>query len=224
MSYTYHIPWFLSLMTNRAIAILYAWMLFLFWWLFCVNFFFDVQISYCTIHNKMRLAVPWSLFGLLVWFQNMPTEVSGAKILILHPLYAGSHELVLRYRYNIKDGQANFFSKSANQNPQIPRLILLSQIRKFLRCASLQIANPHVCYTVFVGRKSMHLRTCGRVKSADHKKWFHKAQFRKVPHFRKTAKVTSNLSPQICDLWNLFVDRPPLYNMLHYICSEYIQN
>jgi hypothetical protein len=68
-----------------------------------VNFFFDVQISYCTIHNKMRPAVHWSLYGLLAWFQNMPTEVSGAKILILHPLYAGSHELVLRYRYNIKD-------------------------------------------------------------------------------------------------------------------------
>jgi hypothetical protein len=44
----------------------------------------------------------------------------------------------------------------------------------------------------------MHLRTCGSVKSANHKKWFRKSQFRKVPHFRKAAKLTKYISPQNC--------------------------
>jgi hypothetical protein len=89
---------------------------------FFVNFFFDVQISYCTVDSKMRPAVHWSLYGLLACFQNMPTEVSGAKILILHPLYAGSHELVLRYTIGIisKMAKQTFF-----QSPQI-------KIRKFV--------------------------------------------------------------------------------------------
>ncbi len=40
------------------------------------------------------VSVLWSI--VLVCFQEMAIEVSGAKILILHPLYAGSHDLVLR--------------------------------------------------------------------------------------------------------------------------------
>jgi hypothetical protein len=81
----------------------------------------------CTVHNKMRPAVHWSLYGLLVYFLNMPTDVSGAKILILHPLYAGSHELVLRYIVGIisKMAKQTFFR---NRNLQIRRLIPLPQI------------------------------------------------------------------------------------------------
>jgi hypothetical protein len=40
--------------------------------------------------------------------------------------------------------QANFYKSLQIANLQILGLILLSQIRKFLRCASLQIANPQI--------------------------------------------------------------------------------
>ncbi len=41
-------------------------------------------------------------------------------------------------------GKQAFFKSPQISNPQILRLILLSQIHKILRCASLQIANPQI--------------------------------------------------------------------------------
>jgi hypothetical protein len=42
-------------------------------------------------------------------------------------------------------GKQAFFKSPQISNPQILRLILLSQIRKVLRCDSPQIANPQIC-------------------------------------------------------------------------------
>jgi hypothetical protein len=44
----------------------------------------------------------------------------------------------------IRGWQANFYKSLQIENLQILGLILLSQIRKFLRCASPQIANPRI--------------------------------------------------------------------------------
>ncbi len=44
-----------------------------------------------------------------------------------------------------KGGHANYFCLSANRNPQILGLIPQSQIGKFLKCASPQIASPKNC-------------------------------------------------------------------------------
>ena len=45
-------------------------------------------------------------------FLKMATEVSAANILILHPLYAGSHDLVLRYVYIYKAPKLSQMSSS----------------------------------------------------------------------------------------------------------------
>jgi hypothetical protein len=177
----------------------------------------------------MRPAVHWSLYGLLACFQNMPTEVSGAKILILHPLYAGSHELVLRYTLGIisKMTKQTFFSKSANRNPQIRKLIPLPQI-------SANFLGVPVCksqirmYAIFEGRKSMHLRTCGSVKSAYHKILAPQIIIPQSATFlegRKANKLFKSANLRICDLWNLFVDHPPWYNItlhLQLMCAKLI--
>ena len=113
-----------------------------------MNFFLDVQISCCTIHNKMRPAVRWSLYGLLACFQNMPTEVSGAKILILHPLYAGSHELVLRYTVGIQSKMAKqtFFKVRKSENSWAPSAIKNLHISEACKSANPQITriNPQI--------------------------------------------------------------------------------
>jgi hypothetical protein len=44
----------------------------------------------------------------------------------------------------IRGGQANFFRSPQIENPQILELISLPKIRKLLRCASPQIANPQL--------------------------------------------------------------------------------
>jgi len=60
----------------------------------------------------------------------------------------------------------------------------------------------------------MYFQTCESFKSVNHKKdWVHKSQIRKVPHLRKVRKSNKLLkSPnlRICDLRNLFANRPPL--------------
>jgi hypothetical protein len=76
----------------------------------------------------------------------------------------------------------------------------------------------------------MHLRTCGSFLSAKKlglanrkstsykyangkKDWVRTSQIRKVPHLRKVRKSNKLYKPaklRICDLRNLFSDRPPL--------------
>jgi hypothetical protein len=66
----------------------------------------------------------------------------------------------------------------------------------------------------------MHLRTCGSVKSAHHKKLGPQITIPRSATFsegREANKLFKSANLRICDLWNLFVDRPPLYNILHYI-------
>ena len=45
-------------------------------------------------------------------FLKMATEVSAANILILHPLYAGSHDLVLRYVQDARGIDTRFWKSS----------------------------------------------------------------------------------------------------------------
>jgi len=53
-----------------------------------------------------------------------------------------------------QNGRANFFVSPQLAYPQILGLIPQSQIRKFLRCASPQIAKPQICNVQFANHKS----------------------------------------------------------------------
>jgi hypothetical protein len=77
--------------------------------------------------------------------------------------------------------QANFYKSLQIANLQILGPILLSQICKFLRCASPQIANPQISskfctslstnsYTVFCLEKKYVFADLRKFKSANHKK------------------------------------------------------
>jgi hypothetical protein len=59
----------------------------------------------------------------------------------------------------------------------------------------------------------MYLQTCG--KPANYKEdWVRKSQIRKVSHLRnirKFNKLSKSANLRICDLRNLFADRPPFY-------------
>jgi hypothetical protein len=56
-----------------------------------------------------------------------------------------------------KGGHANYFFTPQIANPRILGLIPQSKIRKFLRCASPQIANPQICNDYSVNRKSANI-------------------------------------------------------------------
>ncbi len=56
-----------------------------------------------------------------------------------------------------KVGTHNFFSPQI-ATPKILGLIPQSQIRKFLRCVSLQIANPQICNDLSANTKSDNFR------------------------------------------------------------------
>jgi hypothetical protein len=51
-------------------------------------------------------------------------------------------------------GAQTFFVSPQLANPQIRGLLPQSQIRKFLRCASPQIAKPKICNEQFANHKS----------------------------------------------------------------------
>jgi hypothetical protein len=77
---------------------------------------------------------------------------------------------------------SKLFIGSQTANPLILGLIQLSQIRRFLRYASPQIANPQIVNVFLsskfklelichiVRRKCIYLRSCESCKSANHKK------------------------------------------------------
>jgi hypothetical protein len=79
-------------------------------------------------------------------------------------------------------------------------------------------------YAIFVRTNRMYLRTCGSYKSANHKKdSARKSQIHKVPHLRnvrKSNKLFKSAHLRICDLRNLFADRPPLV-FFYWICTNF---
>jgi hypothetical protein len=65
--------------------------------------------------------------------------------------------------------------------------------------------------SIFVRGIASVLRICGGFKSAN-KTWVRKAQIRKLPYLRKARKsnkLGKSANIRICDLRNLFADRPP---------------
>ncbi len=108
------------------------------------------------------------------------------------------YSLVLVY-VNVLYVLHNFLVSPQIVNPQILGLISQSQIRKFLKCASPQIANRK-----FQIRKMQKIIWSANRKSANRKSsnchicWWSANQQCKFANLR------------MCALWNLFADRPSL--------------
>jgi hypothetical protein len=85
----------------------------------------------------------------------LPCILSPVVYVILSLLYS---IFCFRLSFYIKGEQANFFVSPQITHPQILGLIPQLQIRKFLRCESLQIANPQICLeSKSANRKSVNL-------------------------------------------------------------------
>ncbi len=115
---------------------------------------------------------------------------------------------------NLSKVDMKTFFKSANRKSRVHSAIANPQIcLKYCITQSQNGPKNHVFKSFyFILRKSVKMfgfanRKYTNYKSANHKRdWVCRPKIPKVSHFRKVGES----KPQICDLRNLFVDRPPL--------------